>query len=123
MSVLDHFPIIEGICKHLQFQDLCKMPLVSKKCAKFFKSSERVKEIITTLISIRRDPYVIETIEQTRQNCIEAVTRSGYALQVIKNQTEEICLEAIRYNLNALMYVREDYMEWNLMRNYKKIKR
>lgn len=40
MSVLDHFSIIEAICKHLDFKTLRSMLFVSKKCAQFFNITE-----------------------------------------------------------------------------------
>lgn len=43
MSVFDHFPIIEGICKHLGYQDLKALSCVSRKCAKFFRDSGFLK--------------------------------------------------------------------------------
>ena len=34
--------------------------------------------------------------EQTEAICIEAVKQTGLALQYVKEQTEEICIEAVK---------------------------
>jgi hypothetical protein len=46
MSVLDHFSIIEAICKHLDFKTLRSILFVSKKCAKFFKCCRWIQNAI-----------------------------------------------------------------------------
>ena len=43
--------------------------------------------------------------------CLEAVKENGWALQVIKEQTEEICLEAVKQNWEALKFVEEQTEE------------
>jgi len=35
---------------------------------------------------------------QTEKICLEAVKQNGSALQYVKNQTEKICLEAVKQN-------------------------
>ena len=35
----------------------------------------------------------------------------GYALRYVRNQTEEICLEAIKENNDALRYVHQRFFE------------
>jgi len=45
------------------------------------------------------------------QYCLEAVKQDGYALMYVKEQTAEICMEAVKQNGNALMYVREQTAE------------
>ncbi len=44
---------------------------------------------------------------QTKELCIEAVKNNGLALQHVINQTEEICIEAIKNNSSSLQYVIE----------------
>ena len=106
MSVLDHFPIIEVICKHLLFQDLCNLLLVSKKCAKFFKESAWFKETMDTIRLLRDKYWLLKDIEQTELICIETVKICGLALAVVKNQTEQICFEAVKQNGAAMYYVK-----------------
>jgi hypothetical protein len=60
MGPLDHFPIIETICKHLQLQDLRSMFLVSKKCVECFRLSERIKYRTKILL-------IIEMIQKMRE--------------------------------------------------------
>ena len=43
--------------------------------------------------------------EQTQEICLEAVKQYGLALQYVKEQTFEMCLEAVKQNGNALKYV------------------
>jgi hypothetical protein len=48
---------------------------------------------------------LIHVKDQTERICLEAVKENGNALRYVKEQTEEICLEAIRQNLTAIEYV------------------
>ncbi len=43
--------------------------------------------------------------EQTEDICIDAVSLDGEALEFVDNQTEEICLIAVLQNGKALKYV------------------
>ena len=49
--------------------------------------------------------------EQTEEICLSAVKNNGYALQYVKEQTGEICLSAVKQNGNALQYVKEQTEE------------
>ena len=44
---------------------------------------------------------------QTPEICLEAVKQYGWALQFVKEQTPEICLEAVKQNGLILQYVKE----------------
>lgn len=103
MSVLDHFPIIEVICKHLKFKYWKNLLLTSRKCAKFFKDSKWVKDMLKVI----KDPYLeLPKLEhQTKWICLEAVRKRGMALQFVRNQTEKICRKAVKNNGIALKYV------------------
>ena len=46
-----------------------------------------------------------DIINQTDELCIEAVKNNGMALQFVKNQTPEICLLAVKENGMALQFV------------------
>ncbi|MDW0076990.1 DUF4116 domain-containing protein [Clostridioides difficile] len=48
--------------------------------------------------------------EQVDEICMEAVNENGWALKYVKKQTPKICLEVVRKNGLALKYV-EDQME------------
>ena len=48
-----------------------------------------------------------EELEQTDAVCIEAVKQDGNALRYVKEQTEAVCIEAVKRNGNALRYVKE----------------
>lgn len=41
----------------------------------------------------------------SKKYCLTRVKRHGEALQFVKNQTEEICIEAIKQNPKAIQYV------------------
>ncbi|MEF9923017.1 MAG: DUF4116 domain-containing protein, partial [Muribaculaceae bacterium] len=43
--------------------------------------------------------------DQTLEICIEAMKSNGYALQYVKDQTLEICIEAMKNDDGALQYV------------------
>jgi hypothetical protein len=54
--------------------------------------------------------YVMQ--EQTEQICLEAVRRNGNALQFVKNQTEQICLEAVEREGKTLQYVKNQTIKF-----------
>jgi hypothetical protein len=52
-----------------------------------------------------------DIINQTDELCIEAVKNNGMALQFVKNQTQEICLLAVKENGMALQFVKKQTHE------------
>ena len=49
-------------------------------------------------------------LNYTKKEALEAVKQStGYALRYVKDQTETICLEAVKQNGDALRYVEQYY--------------
>ena len=56
---------------------------------------------------IVNDPWIIGNLPQTIDNCVAAVTVDGMVLRVIKpeNQTEQICLLAVKNHGYALQFV------------------
>ena len=46
-----------------------------------------------------------------RKYCLEAVKKNGNALMYVKEQTKDICLAAVKENGNALMYVNKKTFE------------
>ena len=44
---------------------------------------------------------------QTDEICLEAVKQNGFALQFVKNQTDKICMEAVKQDGYALQYVKK----------------
>ena len=44
--------------------------------------------------------------EQTPELCLEAVKRDGWALKFVKEQTDEICLAAVKEDAWALEFVK-----------------
>jgi len=62
------------------------------------------KEYLTT---VRRNSNMLQFVKnQTDEICLEAVKQYGWALQFVKKQTDEICLEAVKQNGNALQFVK-----------------
>ncbi len=122
-SPLDHLPIIEAIAKHLNFKELQSLILVSRKCARFFKESRwiggRIKELrwirknpsfstlneLYCIEMLRMRPWDIRLIDQTETLCLEAVKCMGSTLQFVEHQTDKICLEAVKQDGCALKYV------------------
>jgi hypothetical protein len=127
-SPLDHLPIIEAIAKHLNFKELQSLILVSRKCARFFKESGWINGRIDELRWIRKNPsfhtrkykdnelycieilrirpWLIELMEQTDKICLEAVKQNGFALQYVEHQTYEICQAAVTNEKGASKYIR-----------------
>ena len=62
---------------------------------------------------VKQDGMYLKRItkNQTEAICLEAVKRSGYALQYVQNQTDEICLAAVKRNGMALKYVKNQTLE------------
>ena len=53
----------------------------------------------------------IGELQEIRDNALALVKKDGVALQHVRDQTPEICLEAIHQNWNALRYVRDQTPE------------
>ena len=49
--------------------------------------------------------------EQTPEICLEAVKESGLALQFVKEQTPEICLEAVKQERDVFPFVQPQFKE------------
>ena len=61
---------------------------------------------------IRKDPSKIQhIINQTEEQCLEAVSRNGLTLYYVKNKTPKICLAAVKQNPNALNFVNDQTKE------------
>ena len=60
-----------------------------------------------------KNPFLklIMSKEQTPEICLEAIKYSGYSLRYVNKQTPEICLEAVKYNADALEYVKNQTLE------------
>ena len=57
---------------------------------------------------VKQNGYALQYVkEQTEEICKLAVSQSGYALKYVKEQTEEICKLAISQSGYALQYVDE----------------
>ncbi len=62
---------------------------------------------------VKKDPFKLKDIEeQTEDICLAAIKSAGSAVILrVKNQTEKICLEAVKQNGNALQYVKNQTKE------------
>jgi hypothetical protein len=64
------------------------------------------------LLDVTKDGLLLEYIDnQTEKVCIDAVKEDPYALQFVKKQTPEICLVAVKRDGWALQYVKEQTPE------------
>ena len=65
------------------------------------------KELEQELIDkVKKDPFSLKNIkDQTEAICLAAVKQNGNILKKVKYKTHNICLEAVRENGNALRYV------------------
>jgi len=63
--------------------------------------------------NIANDPWLINVIEQTHENCLAAVKADGMTLRLIKaeHQTEAICIEAVKNHGYALQFVARQSIE------------
>lgn len=89
---------------------------------KFVKEQEQTPEMCIAavkrkvledyFVEIGLDDYDLKFVkEQTTEICIEAVRSNFKALEFVKEQTPELCLEAVRNDGNALRYVKEQTTE------------
>ena len=53
--------------------------------------------------------YLMDANEQTEAICLEAVKQDGLALYYVNNQTEAICLEAVKQDGEALQDVDDKF--------------
>jgi hypothetical protein len=61
------------------------------------------------MIAIQQDPYSIRYIDiPTIEQILTAVKLNGYVLDIIKNQTIDICIVALRNQRAAVKYVKWD---------------
>ena len=58
------------------------------------------------LMMIRNNPSSIKEIEQTEELCLAAVKRDGLALKYVKKQTPKICQAAYQENPESLQYAK-----------------
>jgi hypothetical protein len=107
MSVLDHLPIIEEIAKRLDFKDWGNLCLVSRKCARCFRESEWIKMTINQIKFVRFASGNLKAIKnQTEQVCIEAIRKWG-DIHFVKNPTESMYIELVKRNPINIMYVKK----------------
>lgn len=61
-------------------------------------------DIITK--ALNQCPFAIQYLNQTEDICLEAVKINAESLMYIKNQTEKICLEAVKKSGRVLIWVK-----------------
>ena len=72
-------------------------------------SKEKEQEYIE---KVKKDPIFLKEIEdQTEVICLEAVRRYGQVLEYVKEQTPELCLKAVKRDGWALEYVKDQTPE------------
>ena len=66
-----------------------------------------IQENYTEVMMICENGLYLQYVkEQTQELCLEAVKQNGYALQFVKIHTDEICLEAVKQDGYALQFVK-----------------
>ncbi len=66
------------------------------------KSLNKKELLYVILINCR----ILKICEQTDELCMQAVKQNGYALEFVKNQTDELCMQAVKQNGCSLKYVK-----------------
>ena len=101
--------IFDIISSYLNCYDKARLGLV---CKSLFLQTNFIgllyihKQIVYDLKLIKKNCYSLKCVKnQTEQICLEAVRQRGYLLRDVKNQTEQICLEAVKQDSSALQYV------------------
>jgi hypothetical protein len=88
-------------------QDIC-IEAINQNMFTFFDIENKTEEIIIEFLKNDKHGMMLEVIsEQNEKICLEAVKINGLALKYVINQTENICLEAVKQNGLALQYVEE----------------
>ena len=66
-----------------------------------------IQENYTEVMMICENGLYLQYVkEQTQELCLEAVKQNGCALNYVKEQTDDICLEAVKQNGYALQFVK-----------------
>ncbi len=74
--------------------------------------NERIEKNI--IYRVLENPYSLKYVDQTERICLAAVKRDGYALRYVKYKTKEICLEAVKTFGLSLEYVEDQTEEVSL---------
>ena len=106
-------PILNCIIEHATLDDFGQFLLMSRHVGKVF---ERVVK------DLKRDMQSVfgvygslkDTKYQTKSKCLKVVRRCGGELEFVKNQTEEICFQAVMKNSFALRYVEDNKIRHEL---------
>jgi hypothetical protein len=61
--------------------------------------------LVVTILNCRSGEALRYVKNQTPELCLEALRQDGYSIRYVKNQTPELCLEAVKKNGRALRYV------------------
>jgi hypothetical protein len=85
-------------------EDLLNTVKHNASLLQFLNSQQQTKKVC--LEAVKQKPGTLKYVKnQTSEICLEAVKRQGYALRYVRNQTPEICMTAIKNNPVALQFV------------------
>jgi hypothetical protein len=87
---------------HWADETFCINAVARNGCAYSFC---RVRNSKICKLVLKQQPYFIADMEQTEELCITAVRSDGRALRNVKHQTDRICLEAVRRTGIAIGFV------------------
>ena len=86
-------------------EELKELLELKTKYYKYFSFEE-------SLAAVKKDGWALQFVkEQTEEICLAAVEQYGWALKYVKEQTSEICLAAVQQNGWALEHVKEQTPE------------
>ena len=61
---------------------------------------------------MKDDAYTLELVQnQTQEICLEAVRKDGDVLEFVKKQTPAICLAAAKQNWKAFRFVKQEILD------------
>ena len=58
---------------------------------------------------IRNNPLICKVTPYSTDTYIQMIQHDGMFLQYISNQSEEMCMEAIKQNINSLQFVKDEF--------------
>lgn len=67
-----------------------------------------VEKVSFRVCLIKQYEEMLKNEEQTEQLCLEAVRCDGLLLKYVKNQTLGMCVDAIKQNRKAVLYVNDN---------------
>jgi len=110
MALKKNWKALKYVKESFQTEELCKLAIRQNYYAMYFVHPNLLTPELKCFAFNQKIPS-IQSIgkDQTDEMCIEAIKFNWREIQHVRNQTKEICLSAIRKNAKALRYINMKY--------------